>query len=377
MSPTSWGFEMRFRRYALIGGALAALAAGPSLAEYPSPPNGPYLRGEAGISFETELGSSSATGPSFTQSPGSGPILGGALGLRMAPFRFELGVDWMTARAGSGQFTNDDGLGAAVGLGSLNGLSGPLSGSIDNRPVMANLLYDIDTGTRFEPYLGVGVGADLFSAKIGVGGTTLFDSSRTLFAYQPMVGVNYNITDRLQAGLQYRYFRTVDAKITDEAGHSFTTHNASHNVLASLTYNFGTPAPPPAPAAPPPVVAPSPPPPPAAAAPATPAPKEFIVYFDFDKAALTTAGTSVLAKAIAAYRQSPSMKIVLRGYTDAVGTEAYNLELSRRRALAVSSYLARHGVAKSDMDVGWEGKKNLVVQTNKPERLNRRVEIQM
>lgn len=44
-------------------------------------------------------------------------------------------------------------------------------------------------------------------------------------------------------------------------------------------------------------------------------------------------------------QQSPDSTIVVEGHTDAQGKEAFNLDLSTRRAQAVRDYLAAHGVA--------------------------------
>ena len=67
----------------------------------------------------------------------------------------------------------------------------------------------------------------------------------------------------------------------------------------------------------------------------------------------------------------------MRGYTDLVGSDAYNLELSKRRAMEVYNYMSAHGVKPADMGIDWEGKANPRVQTDKPEPQNRRVDISM
>jgi len=150
-------------------------------------------------------------------------------------------------------------------------------------------------------------------------------------------------------------------------------------VLASLTYYFEAPqkstapqtnASPPAPTA---VVMP----PGGAASGPKPAPREFLVFFDFDRATLTAAGRRVIEEAVMAYQRDQTSAIVVRGFTDAVGTAAYNLELSHRRATAVYEYMIEKGVAARDMGVDWQGKNNLRVPTEKREPQNRRVEIEM
>lgn len=66
---------------------------------------------------------------------------------------------------------------------------------------------------------------------------------------------------------------------------------------------------------------------------------ERIIYFDFDKSVLKDSEKSkldVLAKVLKDH-DIKAVKIV--GYTDRIGTEAYNDKLSERRAVAVKHYL--------------------------------------
>ena len=57
---------------------------------------------------------------------------------------------------------------------------------------MINLLYDVDTGSAWAPYLGVGLGAVRYKASglQPTTGTTLNDSD-TVFAYQAIGGLGY------------------------------------------------------------------------------------------------------------------------------------------------------------------------------------------
>lgn len=364
---------MRFLWAASLGGVACALFGAPSLADTAGGADGFYLRGEAGLSLPLDMNGTSSAGPTFTESPHDGPIGGGALGLRLAPIRIELDVDVMRYDPNKASFANDGGLGTAQGLGSLSGTTVPLTGTIQNVPVMANLLYDFDTGTPLKPYIGIGVGVSALTLhNVSTEGVQLFDTSQFVLAYQPMIGVNYAITDQVELGLQYRYFHTNNAVLRDAVGTDFAIRSVSHNVLASLTYYFAPPTQPVAPQAvetpPSPVVTPPAP---------KPAPRAFLVFFDFDKATLTAASRSVVDEAIAAYQHDQTSAIVIRGYTDAVGPATYNLELSRKRAMAVYNYMADRGVDTADMGIDWQGKNDLRIQTQKAEPQNRRVEIEM
>lgn len=249
---------------------------------------------------------------------------------------------------------------------------------------MANGFLDIVNGSRIEPYVGFGLGMTMLSIHATGASGTLVNASTHTFAFQPMIGVNLALTDQLTAGLQYRYFKSVDAWLGANNGQRIEVSNSANIVLATLTYHFFAPraapasgaATEPALATPAPALATTAPAM-APAAVAKPAPHMFLVFFDFDSAKLTAAGRRSADEAVLAYKQNPTNDIEVRGYTDLVGTDAYNLELSKRRAMTVYDYFAAHGVKPADMGIDWEGKANPRVDTPKPEAQNRRVEISM
>lgn len=69
------------------------------------------------------------------------------------------------------------------------------------------------------------------------------------------------------------------------------------------------------------------------------------LYFDFGSDRLRAESEPVLAQIVALLREEPTLKLVVEGHTDAVGTEAANRDLSQRRAQAVVSALVARGVA--------------------------------
>ncbi|MEO8879693.1 MAG: OmpA family protein [Gemmatimonadaceae bacterium] len=72
-----------------------------------------------------------------------------------------------------------------------------------------------------------------------------------------------------------------------------------------------------------------------------------------------------------------SVNIAITGYTDSVGTDAYNMKLGMARAQSVQTYLAAHGVDASRMAADSKGKEDPVApnSTAAGRALNRRVEI--
>jgi len=137
-----------------------------------------------------------------------------------------------------------------------------------------------------------------------------------------------------------------------------------------------------APEAPP----PPPPPPPVAAAPAPPPPprpKKAIVLrsvnFDFDKATLRPDAYPVLDAAVETLKQEGPMSVIVEGHTDSIGSEQYNMRLSRRRAETVRNYLVKQGIAASRITAVGLGESKPVASNATPDgrAQNRRVELRV
>lgn len=77
------------------------------------------------------------------------------------------------------------------------------------------------------------------------------------------------------------------------------------------------------------------------------------ILFDFDKATLRRDVEFNLVKIATILNQFPEMKVLIEGHTDSVGTEEYNLGLSRRRAESVYEFLVSQGVDAGRLS--WEG----------------------
>ncbi len=102
------------------------------------------------------------------------------------------------------------------------------------------------------------------------------------------------------------------------------------------------------------------------------------IDFDFDSAKIRPEMKLVLDKAVQILKKRKG-EILLEGYTCNLGSDAYNLLLSERRALAVKEYLIKRGIDPSRIQTKWYGKKRPKFP-NKNEagrRLNRRVEIHL
>jgi OOP family OmpA-OmpF porin len=59
---------------------------------------------------------------------------------------------------------------------------------------------------------------------------------------------------------------------------------------------------------------------------------------------------AILDQAVDTLQRYPQVKVTVAGYTDSVGTDAYNQSLSERRAKIVYDYLTSHGVSASRLE---------------------------
>jgi outer membrane protein OmpA-like peptidoglycan-associated protein len=99
------------------------------------------------------------------------------------------------------------------------------------------------------------------------------------------------------------------------------------------------------------------------------------VYFDFDSAELRPESITELERVVRFMNDIPSSTALVEGHTDSIGTEAYNLALSDRRAKAVYDYLTSRGVDPSRLRSVGLGEANPVAsnETAEGRQLNRRV----
>lgn len=78
--------------------------------------------------------------------------------------------------------------------------------------------------------------------------------------------------------------------------------------------------------------------------------------FDFDKATLKPAGKAKLDDLASQMNAAPEVEVILAtGYTDRIGSEAYNLRLSERRVESVKSYMVSKGVDANRIDTSAKG----------------------
>ncbi|WP_337885314.1 OmpA family protein [Fischerella thermalis] len=117
------------------------------------------------------------------------------------------------------------------------------------------------------------------------------------------------------------------------------------------------------PVPPPPPEPPAPPPPPPPPEPIRiQAPNN--VHFALDKSFISSESAAVLDRVAAVLQKYPFIVVELQGHTDPRASNAYNLALGRRRALAVRNYLLRKGISPERMTIRSFGETQRKTQGN-------------
>jgi outer membrane protein OmpA-like peptidoglycan-associated protein len=103
------------------------------------------------------------------------------------------------------------------------------------------------------------------------------------------------------------------------------------------------------------------------------------IYFKQNEASLTDFAKLMLVELTHILEQQKTMVIEVGAFTDDVGTEAYNLALSEKRALAVKNYLTEKGALPNQLQIKGYGETSPVVANTSEENrsLNRRVEFKI
>lgn len=97
------------------------------------------------------------------------------------------------------------------------------------------------------------------------------------------------------------------------------------------------------------------------------------VNFAFNSAALDAQAQAILRQQANFIRQFPELRFRVYGYTDLVGSNAYNKALGMRRAQAVVAFLSSQGISRSRLEaVISYGKTRPLVVTQAPNEQNRR-----
>ena len=235
------------RKHLLVAVAAAAIAT-PALAQT----SGPYVGIEGGVMFprDTDVDATvTYDDPDFGTVTYPNAIdldykrgwdVDAIAGYDFGMFRVEGELGYKRAKLDELQYDQDfiDDYEDATGV-DLTDVDFDIGGKVSVLSGMVNGLVDLDVGGA-RVYGGGGAGR----ARV-----KLLGDSDSAWAYQLIAGVGVPVSSNVEAGLKYRYFRTGKLNFSDNATATdadllFNNDSkfSSHSVLASLIFNFGSPA---------------------------------------------------------------------------------------------------------------------------------------
>ena len=234
---------------------------------------------------------------------------------------------------------------------------GTLSGTIKLKGLNLDVVGSVPITEKFSAFGRIGV--NYAEARDSFSGTGLVhvlnpSPSQSDTNLKLGLGLQYALTESLAMRAEVERYR-----INDAVGNKGDIDLAS----VGLVYRFGVKTPKPAPRAVAPepvyvapapqpvaVIQPPPPPPPPPPKPIAPTKVTFSAdsLFDFDKAAIKPGGQRDLDKFAADLRGINFDVITVTGHTDRIGSHAYNMNLSLRRAETVKGYLVESAGIAAD-----------------------------
>lgn len=101
-------------------------------------------------------------------------------------------------------------------------------------------------------------------------------------------------------------------------------------------------------------------------------------FFDFDNYEVKQRFYPIFDDVVTVLNNNPSLKIVIEGHTDNIGTEGYNQKLSEERAKAVKRYLVKKGIQSDRLSIVGYGlsRPRATNDTEAGRALNRRVKLE-
>jgi outer membrane protein OmpA-like peptidoglycan-associated protein len=335
-----------------MGLSVYALATGAAASQRPA---GWYVAAEGGANWidNADISFASGFGTNWEAEFDSGWAVFAEVGYRWENnWRLELEAGWRDNDIDCVNF----------GTGCVTGSWGDVSQFTQ----MVNVVHDIDLSEHTALSVGLGIGG----AFVDVDVPGLADDDDYVFAGQALIQVAHHLTNRLDFVLSYRYLTTDDPEFRVFGPVTVDYENENHTVSVGLRFDLQEDA---APAIAEPVTTTAEPPAPPAE------PRQFIVYFGFNKSNLDKKAIGVVKEAAETAMRGGFVSIIVTGHTDTIGSAAYNQRLSLRRARAVTKALVAEGIPSKGITSAGKGETELLVQTGdrELEARNRRATIDL
>lgn len=208
---------------AVVVCSVLLLAAAPVFAE------GGYLGIEGGAVWPEDV-SFSASGGSGNLSFDTGWSLGAVAGYNFGTWRLE-GEYAYRSNSNDGSVT-----------AGTSGFTESGGGDTVTNALFLNAFYDFRmVSPTVYPYLGAGGGVAWVDQELSTPSFRV-DDSDTVFAYQFIAGIGFDVSKAFTMTLDYRYFATADPSYTfnttSGASGSFNAESKSSNVMLTLRFNF-------------------------------------------------------------------------------------------------------------------------------------------
>ena len=109
------------------------------------------------------------------------------------------------------------------------------------------------------------------------------------------------------------------------------------------------------------------------------------IYFDFDRYFIRDKDKDIMKKVANYMKENTESKIVIMGHADWIGSDEYNMNLSKKRALSAQAYLADNTISQNRIKLEWYGESRPAVPNADPNgkdlpenrQLNRRCEFKI
>jgi outer membrane protein OmpA-like peptidoglycan-associated protein len=100
------------------------------------------------------------------------------------------------------------------------------------------------------------------------------------------------------------------------------------------------------------------------------------IHFDFNRADIKKEYIPLLKEVAKVLKENPNINLRIEGYTDDIGTKAYNQKLALKRAMAVKNFLVKEGINPERIQVVGFGKERYIAENTTPigRLTNRRAE---